>query len=90
MKKTLRKVLAAFIAVLSLAILSSVSLLSVAAEEPMVSSSVQTVTVQDNGESISPRGDLIEIRYRVHNGKIQYRHWNLTQNCWVEDDWIDM
>ena len=57
MKKTLRKVLAAFIAVLSLAILSSVSLLSVAAEEPMVSSSVQTVTVQDNGESISPRGD---------------------------------
>ena len=36
----------------------------------------------------SNRGDVIQTKYRMHNGKLQYRHWNVTQGCWVEDHWI--
>ena len=35
------------------------------------------------------RGDVIVTKYRIHNGYLQYRHWNETRNCWVEDHWID-
>ncbi len=90
MKKVMRKILVAIVATLSLTMLSSTSLLSVAAEEPVVPSSAQTVAVQDSGETISPRGDIIEIKYRVFNGKIQYRRWNVTQQKWVDSEWIDM
>ena len=90
MKKVMRKILVAIVATLSLTMLSSTSLLSVAAEEPVVPSSAQTVAVQDSGETISPRGDIIEIKYRVFNGKIQYRRWNVTQQKWVDSEWIDL
>lgn len=36
------------------------------------------------------RADIIEKKYRVHKGVLQYRHWNRTRGCWVEDHWIDM
>ena len=36
------------------------------------------------------RADVIETHYRYHNGKLQYRHWNVTRGRWVEDDWIDL
>ena len=38
----------------------------------------------------SNRGDVIQIKYRMHNGNLQYRHWNVTQGCWVEDHWITL
>lgn len=34
------------------------------------------------------RADVIIKQYRVHEGKLQYRHWNETQGEWVEPDWI--
>ena len=48
------------------------------------SKNVQDVKI----ESGYVRGDVIVTKYRVHNGYYQYRHWNATQGCWVEDDWI--
>ena len=36
------------------------------------------------------RGDVIEKKYRVYDGHYQYRHWNVTQGCWVEDQWINI
>lgn len=36
------------------------------------------------------RGDVIEKKYRVYDGHYQYRHWNVTQGCWVEDHWINI
>lgn len=36
------------------------------------------------------RGDEIIIQYRIYNGIIQYRHWNVTKNRWVEPDWINL
>ena len=34
--------------------------------------------------------DIIVTKYRTYKGKAQYRNWNETQGCWVEDDWITM
>ncbi len=90
MKKSLRKILAVSVAALSLTALSATSFLSVAAEEPATVSVVETAAVSD-GETISPRADdVIVVRYRYFNGKLQYRHWNQTDQTWVEPDWIDV
>ena len=90
MKKAIRKIFAVVIATLSLTVFSSVSFLSVAAEEPVIPSAAQVTVVQNSDETISPRGDIIEIRYRIYNGKLQYRRWNQSRNCWVDSEWIDM
>ncbi|MCR5105123.1 MAG: hypothetical protein K6B68_11870 [Eubacterium sp.] len=45
-----------------------------------------TQTAYANTELL--RGDVIVTKYRLHNGYYQYRHWNETQGCWVEDHWI--
>ena len=34
--------------------------------------------------------DVIVYKYRVWNGKLQYRRWNETKNCWVDPKWIDV
>ena len=44
--------------------------------------------IQVNAEQT--RGDVIQKKYRVYDGHFQYRHWNLTQGCWVEDHWINL
>lgn len=33
--------------------------------------------------------DEIKYQYRLYNGVLQYRRWNVTQNCWVDPYWID-
>lgn len=34
--------------------------------------------------------DKIVTRYRIHDGKMQYRRWNDTKQCWVDSSWIDL
>lgn len=34
------------------------------------------------------RSDVIEYKYREYKGRLQYRRWNATQNCWVDPYWI--
>lgn len=34
--------------------------------------------------------DKIVTKYRVYDGKWQYRRWNETKECWVDPHWIDM
>ena len=34
--------------------------------------------------------DQIVTKYRIHNGKKQYRRWNKTKKCWVDSKWIDL
>lgn len=36
------------------------------------------------------RIDVIVIKYRLHNGVVQYRRWNETWGYWVDPDWIDL
>lgn len=34
--------------------------------------------------------DIIIKKFRTHNGKRQYRHWNDRKQCWIEPHWIDV
>ena len=43
-----------------------------------------------SNEQFIPMSDVIVKKYRRNNGIIQYRHWNETGKCWVEDYWITM
>ena len=90
MKKVLCKIFVATITALSVSILSATSFIGVAAEEPVVAATSQTQASIDSEESITPRGDIIVIKYRKIDGKIQYRRWNETQQKWVDSDWIDL
>lgn len=36
------------------------------------------------------RAEIIETKYRLHEGLIQYRRWNSTYGYWVDDDWITL
>lgn len=76
------------IVVLALALMISGSVLSASAEEV---SAVENQVVEQSGENsgtIAPMADKIVTKFRVYNGKYQYRHWNETRGYWVEPDWI--
>lgn len=34
------------------------------------------------------RANVVEYKYRTKNRRLQYRRWNITQNCWIDPDWI--
>ena len=49
------------------------------------------ITVDSRPSStITPRADVIVNKYRIYNGKQQYRRWNETRGYWVDANWIDM
>lgn len=77
------------IVVLTLALMISGSVLSASAEEVWVVEDT-TIVEQSEGNSgaIVPMADKIVTKFRIYNGKHQYRHWNETHGYWVEPDWI--
>ncbi len=62
--------------------------------QPMFASTVnanEIDTVQINVASENnQRKDVIEYKIRTYNGVQQYRRWNVTQNRWVDADWINL
>ncbi len=42
-------------------------------------------------ETASTRAtDILETKYRIYNGKLQYRRWNATLGCWYDPLWMDL
>lgn len=39
---------------------------------------------------IVPYADVIGVKTRFYNGKMQYRRWNATRNRWEDPYWIDL
>ena len=51
----------------------------------------QAPAPQNSSEStIAPCADVIVDKFRLYNGKQQYRRWNETRGYWVDPYWIDM
>ena len=51
----------------------------------------QVPSPQNNNEStIAPYADVIVYKYRIYNGKKQYRRWNETRGYWVDSKWLDV
>lgn len=44
----------------------------------------------DTNTVISTFADKIEVKYRLYNGKRQYRRWNVTRGYWVDPYWINL
>ena len=48
----------------------------------------QTYEIAAYDIGIVPYADSIVRKYRVKDGKLQYRRWNETKGYWVDSDWI--
>lgn len=46
--------------------------------------------VRKDSYMIVPYADVIQVKYRMYNGKMQYRRWNATRKKWVDPFWIDL
>lgn len=50
--------------------------------------SVATVKRQESNAMV--RADRIVTKYRVYDGKLQYRRWNETRGYWVDSKWLSV
>lgn len=97
MKKKAAKIFTAFI--MTAIIAQGTVMVASAAETNSTPDSVtvvKTATPDDSAlesgadtTAIQPRADVIVTRWRVYNGKRQYRRWNQTKQKWVDSAWID-
>lgn len=51
--------------------------------------SVSALTASVDESTIIPYADVIVYKYRIYNGKYQYRRWNETRGYWVDPYWMD-
>lgn len=73
--------------IMSMLLMNTVCLLTVSASVEVPAHENINAAGEDR---IVPYADVIETRFRTYKGKLQYRRWNLTKNCWVDPYWIDM
>ena len=59
---------------------------SVSAKEIEIKSPTPVTSIYSE-QTISPRADVIVVKFRVYNGVLQYRRWNETWGYWVYDYW---
>lgn len=52
-------------------------------------SPMPALTESTDGGIIVPYADVIVYKYRLNNGKFQYRRWNETRGYWVDPYWMD-
>lgn len=49
---------------------------------------VSYAAAANNGDASILATDVIEYKFRIINGKHQYRRWNATKGKWVDPYWI--
>ena len=52
--------------------------------------SFPTIESENFIDVVSPCADIIETKYRISSGKVQYRRWNTSKLCWVDSNWRDL
>ena len=52
--------------------------------------SADTHAAEQQQKHDAPYADVIVYKYRIENGKQQYRRWNETRGYWVDPYWIDV
>lgn len=46
-----------------------------------------SITIESEENSISPRGEITEYKYKVVDGVMYKRLWSVTGNYWVDPYW---
>ncbi len=75
-------------ALLSTFMVNMVSVTSFAASANDVEIKTDAVNYLPGGYEVQ-KAQIIK-KYRVHNGKVQYRRWNVTTGKWVDPYWINL
>ena len=57
---------------------------------PLILNAQEPATFTAEEDDGYMRADVIVTKFRVLNGKVQYRRWNETRGYWVDPDWIDL
>lgn len=74
--------------VISILALGLVTLAPVASEVKAAEvSPIPEVAVTTESGTVMPQADVIEVKYRISNGHVQYRRWNATRGYWVDATW---
>ncbi len=59
-----------------------------------LSASAKEVTVEPvsagTTTEISPRADVVVVKFRIYNGVLQFRRWNETWGYWVDPYWMNV
>lgn len=76
------------VALLSTFMINMVPITSFAASANDVEIKTNAVDYPPGGYEV--RKAQIVKKYRVHNGKVQYRRWNATTGKWVDPYWINV
>lgn len=50
---------------------------------------INTFAYTEDYTAVLRISDQIIIRYRVYEGRLQYRRWNATDGEWLDPEWID-
>ena len=50
---------------------------------------VSSVSLDASDVTISPRADVIVVKFRVYNVVLQFRRWNETWGYWVDPYWMN-
>lgn len=48
-----------------------------------------TTTPNISEEEINTYSSEIIVKYRIYNGRLQHRRWNVSEECWEDPYWID-
>lgn len=75
------------VAVLSVFVVNIIPVTSYAASANDVEVKTDAINYPPGGYEVQ-KAQIIT-KYRVHNGKLQYRRWNVTTGKWVDPDWIN-
>ena len=88
MKKSIRKIITAFLAVLTISTASATVSFAAETTTPVETGDI-SITAVSSGEEISPLADDIGWKYMVgSDGNLYKRRWNYTKECWYDPAWI--
>ena len=71
-------------------IVSLIAIFFLGISSPIQVDAYQDFNSEETIEMIVPCADSIVYKYRVYNGKRQYRRWNETRGYWVDSSWITL
>ena len=73
--------------ILAIICISMLLPVSAAAQETK-GTQASTAYATSSETTISPRADVIVVKFRVYNGVLQCRRWNETWGYWVDPYWV--
>ncbi len=69
---------------------TSASITAFASGGEILPDNIVTEEMGEGDPDAEIQADQLEWKYRVYNGVLQRRRWNITKNCWYDPIWYDV